>query len=77
MKKYIYYVVYSYNADNNSKSGYGYLVQTHNQKIINKERVEEMHRWVKHFIEQDVNVVDAQPIVTSFSLIDEYMEESE
>ena len=74
MKRYVYYVVYSYNADNNTKSGYGYLVQTHGQKIINQERVEEMHRWVKHFIEQDVNVIDAQPIVTSFSLIDEYTE---
>lgn len=72
MKKYVYYVVYSYNSNNNTKSGYGYLVQTHTKKITNQERVEEMHRWVKHFIEQDEDVIDAQPIVTNFSLINEY-----
>lgn len=77
MKKYVYYVVYSYNANNNTTSGYGYVVQNSNAKIKNKEQVEYMHKRVKDFIEEDVGVTGAIPIVTNFFIIDEYMEESE
>lgn len=75
MKKYVYYVAYTYEPVLPSAKGLGtgYLVQTHNKKPKTQSDVDLMHEKVAEYL-ISLGETKPNPIITNFILIDEYIE---